>query len=542
MGKDMKKNIKSNSILVAAAIAIVVMLLPVSCTKNFFEYNTNPDEATDEMLEHDNFKVGAFIPQLQQMVIPCAKPNPFQVAQNLTGDNYSGYMCGIGVFNGGKNGLTGAFAVDSWLDLPFTAVFASAMSADRSIRKNFDGDMSNHVVALATIIKIAAVHRFADAQGPLPYSKMSEGGSLQIEYDSEESLYRSFFKELTSAIDVLTAYVLQNSGSKPMSEYDLVYGGDYVSWIKFANSLKLRLAMRVRFVEPELAKQMAEEAVNHQYGVILSNSDNATLKSGHGIEIKNQLYVMWNTYADCRMGAVMQSYLTGYDDPRLPVYFQQATISGKTGYFGGRTGVAITSKQSWQSLSSPNVHVSDPITWFNAAESYFLIAEGALAGWNMGMTAQEAYEEGIRKSFEERGVDGASTYIANSTAKPADYTRPFIASPSSVAMSDITIQWDESGTDEKKLERIITQKWIAIFPNGNEAWAEYRRTGYPKQFPMVNNNSNNTIDSKLGPRRLPFPPTEYRLNGENVAKAVQLLSTPEDNGGTRLWWDVKTYN
>lgn len=532
----MKKNIKSSSIL---AIVLMASLLSVSCTKNFPEYNTNPDEATEDMLEHDNFKVGAFIPQLQQAVIPCLMPNHFQVAQNLTGDNYAGYMCGIGVWNSGKNGLTGAFAVDDWLDIPFEKVYASAMSADRNIRKNFGEDMSNHVVAFSTILKVAVAHRFADAQGPLPYSKMAEGGSLQIEYDSEEALYRSFFEELTNAINVLTEYVGQNADSKPMANYDLVYDGDYKSWIKYANSLKLRLAMRVRFVEPELAKQMAEEAVNHQYGVILSNSDNATLKSGHGIEIKNQLEVMWNTYADCRMGAVMDSYLNGYEDSRLPVYFQKATTLSRTGYVGGRTGVAITGKSAWEPLSSPNVFTSDPITWFNAAESYFLIAEGALAGWNMGMTAQAAYQKGIEASFEERGISGAASYINNSTSTPAEYKRPFTQSPGAAALSDITIKWDETATDEKNLERIITQKWIAIFPNGNEAWAEYRRTGYPKQFPMVSNHSNGTIDSNKGPRRLPFPPTEKRLNGENVDKAVQLLSTPADNGGTRLWWDVR---
>lgn len=532
----MKKNIKSSSIL---AIVLMASLLSVSCTKNFPEYNTNPDEATEDMLEHDNFKVGAFIPQLQQAVIPCDHDHTFQVGQNLTGDIYSGYMCGIGTWNGGKNGTTGAFVIDDWLDIPFERVYASAMSADRNIKKSVGNDISNHVVALSTIIKIAAVHRFADAHGPLPYSKMAEGGSLQIEYDSEEALYRSFFEELTNAINVLTGYVGQNGDSKPMANYDLVYDGDYKSWIKYANSLKLRLAMRVRFVEPELAKQMAEEAVNHKYGVIKSNSDNAVIKSGHGLTIINRLEIMWNTYADCRMGSVMDSYLNGYNDPRLPIYFQPASTSGRTGYVGGRTGVAITSKQNWQNLSSPNVFVKDPITWFNAAESYFLLAEGALAGWNMGMTAQAAYEEGIKKSFEENGADGVSAYLENNTAKPAEYKRPFTASPTSPAMSDITIKWDESATDEKKLERIITQKWIAIFPNGNEAWAEYRRTGYPKQFPWVKNNSNGIIDSNKGPRRLPFPPTEYRLNKENIEKATQLLSTPSDNGGTRLWWDVR---
>lgn len=522
-------------------VTLIFQLGLVSCTQKFAEFNTNPDEVTDDMLEHDNFKVGAFFPQLQQTVIPCDHDHTFQVGQNLTGDIYSGYMAGIGVWNSGKNGTTGAFVVDDWLDIPFERTFAVAMSADRSIKRSLGADISNHVIALSTIIKIATVHRFADTHGPLPYSKMAEGGSLQIEYDSEEALYHSFFSELTDAIKTLSEYVKQNPASKPMADYDLVYDGDYVKWIKYANSLKLRLAMRIRYVEPALAQQMAEEAINNEYGIILSNSDNAIIKSGHGIEINNRLEVMWNTYSDCRMGAVMQSYLTGYNDPRLPVYFQEVTINGESGYFGGRTGVANTNKEPWEKLSSPNVYLKDPITWFNAAESYFLLAEGALAGWNVGTTSEQAYEMGIRMSFEERGVNGVDKYLSDATSVPAKYVSKVPASPSAGPLSDITIKWKEDDNEEKKLERIITQKWIAIYPNGNEAWAEYRRTGYPKQYSWVHNMSNGTVDSDLGPRRLPFPPSEYRLNGENVDKAVKLLSTPEDYGRTRLWWDVKVH-
>ena len=104
------------------------------------------------------------------------------------------------------------------------------------------------------------------------------------------------------------------------------------------------------------------------------------------------------------------------------------------------------------------------------------------------------------------------------------------------AVSTINIAWNDSDKD-KSLERIITQKWIALFPNGHEAWTEYRRTGYPYLFKVLVNNSSNTIDSDIQIRRMPYPPSEKTVNEENLKKAIELLGGP-DNGGTRLWWDV----
>ena len=108
-------------------------------------------------------------------------------------------------------------------------------------------------------------------------------------------------------------------------------------------------------------------------------------------------------------------------------------------------------------------------------------------------------------------------------------------------MSDITIAWNESSTNEEKLERIITQKWIAMFPEGQEAWSEYRSTGYPKIFPVVSNQSGGTIDTNIQIRRIPFVDSENSTNGINVQKAKTLLKGP-DNGGTRLWWDTGNTN
>lgn len=535
-----KKSILKSALLAGGFASMLAWGLS-ACTGNFLTYNTNPDEVTEEMLDRDNFRVGAFIPQLQMAVLP-VHPHQFQVSQNLTGDVYAGYMCGIGEWNGGRNGTTCDFVIASWQDIPFRDILVNVMGADRSVKENMGTDqLSEPVVAFSTILKVAALHRLADLFGPLPYSKVAQGGSLEIEYDSEEQLYKSFLSELTHAVNSLTDFTQRNPGKYPMAEYDLVYDGDYSKWVKFANSLKLRIAMRCSLVDPALAKKNAEEAVNHPYGVIVNTADNAALRSGHGLVVKNPLQTIWDTYSDCRMGSVIQSYMTGYKDPRLATYFSEVTINGNNGYFGGRTGVAITSKIPWVPLSAPKGLFTDPLVWMTASECSFLQAEGALNGWNMGgTTPEEAYNQGIRLSFEEKGAGSADAYLADNTSKPADFKNYIFNAHNHAAQSAITIKWSETDSREKKLERIITQKWIALYPNGAEAWSEYRRTGYPKQFPMINNFSPD-VDNSVGPRRIPFPEREYLLNNNNVVKAISLLSKPVDGGGTRLWWDVKAH-
>ena len=109
------------------------------------------------------------------------------------------------------------------------------------------------------------------------------------------------------------------------------------------------------------------------------------------------------------------------------------------------------------------------------------------------------------------------------------------------AASTITPCWDDATNDEERLEKIITQKWIAGFPEGKNAWAEWRRTGYPKLFQIRQNNSQGVIPTELGVRRLPFIQDEVTNNPEGYAQAVQLLGG-DDNGATRIFWDVDKSN
>ncbi len=179
----------------------------------------------------------------------------------------------------------------------------------------------------------------------------------------------------------------------------------------------------------------------------------------------------------------------------------------------------------------------------NAAEVYFLRAEGALRGWNMrGGTAQSYYETGIQTSFSDYSVNGSAGYIVYNTSTAAPYTDPVNAANNvpagSPILSTITIHWQSGAPLETNLEQIITQKYLAMFPNGQEAWTEFRRTGYPKRWPAVLNYSGGTISTQAQIRRIPYPTAEYTKNPTGLAGAASLLGGP-DNGGTKLWWDQK---
>ena len=174
-----------------------------------------------------------------------------------------------------------------------------------------------------------------------------------------------------------------------------------------------------------------------------------------------------------------------------------------------------------------------------AAEGYFLRAEAKLR-WDLGSeTAKSLYEQGITLSFDEAGVSGAASYISNSTSVPADFADKSGNGNDTSARGTVTIAWDDNDNFETKLEKIITQKWIAIYPDGEEAWSEFRRTNYPKLFPTMNDLSGLGLQS-LQIRRLRFPTSEYETNNANVTAAATLLGGA-DNAKSKLWWDKKSH-
>ena len=518
---------------------LLFIIALAGCTKHFDGYNTNPNQATNNDLNNDFVGLGVFIPQMEENVVvadPQAGVAPYQTIENLNADIFSGYNGTPTAFSGGSS--NSQYNINgSWSNKAFENPYNNIMSAWLQVRTRAADQPDFY--ALANIIKVAGMHRVTDIFGSLPYSGYGAGG-FEVAYDSQQSIYNAFFSELDSAIATLTDYVTKNPGVRPAQNYDLVYQGNYVEWIKFANSLKLRLAMHIVYADPALAKKEAESAVSNSYGVMTTNVDNAFLTSSSTIVVYNPLYTINVGFGDIRMGAVLQSFLTGYNDPRTASYMLPAP--GFPGsYIGVRTGIDL-SQGNYRQMSGINVQLNTPIQWMTAAEVYFLRAEGALRGWNMGGTTVFLYTQGIQTSFSQYGASGVAGYLVNDTSTAAPYTDPYNPANNIPAdnpnLSTITIQWDDVAGFETNLERIITQKYIAMFPNGQEAWTEFRRTRYPKIWPVVENLSNGAINTQIQIRRLPYPPDEYNNNNKFVTQAASTLGGP-DNGGTKLWWDQK---
>ena len=466
----------------------------------------------------------------------------YQFNESLTGNAFAGYMGETP--DGWKEKFSTFNPSADWLKWPFVIVMQEAYPYFRGVVNNTDDEVA---IALAKLFRVAIMHRMTDTYGPIPYSKVIEDSaeSLTVAYDTQEEVYMKMFEELDEVLAVLHAN--EQLSADAFRKFDYVYYGDILKWIKYTNSLKLRMAMRLSYVKPELSKTKGAEAIAD--GVITTNADNAQM---HAPE--NRAALIYNDWGDHRVAADIISYMNGYNDPRRAAMFTQGTWNKKSDYYGIRVGIDPTNKATIgirvgidprdkstmvNAFSNQIVSSSSPYLWFNAAEATFLRAEWELR-WGSLDAAKELYEDAIALSFEERGVSGAESYAA-STAKPAKYIDPMSEYTADAPASDISIAWEAGDTDEvreRNLERIITQKWIAIFPLGIEAWSEYRRTGYPRLLPVVENKSGGTVDSRYGMRRIPYPVEEYTENPVHLQAAIDMLGG-RDNGGVRVWWDVK---
>lgn len=539
----MKRQIKN---ILGITLACVGLMMNTSCS-DFEDINKNPLYPDKDMEKLDGILNSAYMPNLEKHAIPTPLKtdntdltNAYQIATNLAGDSWAGYHTPRdNKFNESAN-FTTYFFIQGWVNLTFDYAITKIFTPWIQLKNiNMKGDNPNkEMFALAQISKIMGLHRATDMFGPIPYTQVGSG-SFTVEYDSQEDVYRSFFKELDEAVTVLHDFYQRGNTTVPQAS-DIVYDGDVAKWIRLGNSLMLRLAIRVRFADANLAKTYAEKAISNPLGVIETADGIAKLSKGARLQMRNPLYQIAypGQYDDSRMGATIQCYLKGYADPRAGVYFKDQ------GAKAIRAGLSVTQKQ-YDGASLPNVTEETPVYWMKASEVYFLRAEGALAGFNMGGgTPQTYYEAGVRASFEECNLPIGS-YLS-STRQPQGFTdneNPLNNYPSP---STITVQWNNSDDAEKKLERIITQKYLAIYPDGQEAWSEWRRTGYPRQIPVVNNLTNSGVKTsnghKDGVRRMPYPQNERERNTENLQKAIQQYLGGVDNAATNVWWDKKQKN
>lgn len=509
----------------------------ISCTDSFEKWNVNPNEATPEQMTHDNLQTGAFFVQMEKgvFIVGKDKGGEYQVTENLAGDIFSGYMANITTFSYTNYHNDHYALYKDWYNAAFNNAYTDIMQPWISLKKKSEESGTPEVKAVADIVKVLGMSRITDMYGPIPYTKF--GTALQVEYDSQKDVYYTFFEELNDAITVLSDYYSKDNSAKVLSNYDYIYSGNVEKWIKFANTLRLRLAMRISYVDKTKAVAEAAAAMNQQYGLMTKVADSAILHQTTNFTFINPIWEISQSFKDCRMGASMESYLKGYNDPRLKSYSLAAESDGQ--YHGARNGINRPNKDTYNvKTSAINVDTNDGMQWMDAAESYFLQAEAKLR-LDLGFTSvKELYETGIRTSFASKGASGADSYISNAENIPADYEDP-VSYDDATKTTELTVAWDESVSDNEKLERIMIQKWIALYPDGQEAWSEMRRTGYPKIFPVVLNRSNGEVPTGELISRLKFPTTEYSNNSENTVAAVTLLGGKGDTAGTKLWWNTK---
>ena len=527
--KRYNQNNRSKTLFLRLSGFVLAAFVLAGCTKDFKKYNTDQTG-----ISNANLDITSVFKPLQHELF-----HNYQTAQNLSADGFSGYMMSPTPFKAAYD--LNYFLIDGWDSNGFNDMYTYIMAPVNKIAASGARTAHPDLWAVALIVKVEAMHSVTDKFGPIPYSKV--GTSLvSTPYDSQQSVYNQFFLQLDTAVNNLQAFVAANPGKTPFQNYDLIFNGDYTKWIKFANSLRLRLAMHIVKIDPATAKLQGEKALSAPGGLMSTPADDAAIMVTGGT---SDLYMITHDWGDNRLNATMGSYLVGYKDPRTSIYAQPASDPVVAGtYTGIRIGAALASKNDYEDYASLNTNTTfiptKPEQLMCAAESWFLKAEAALRGWAGAGDAQANYEQGVKVSMQQWGAN-IGLYLSDAVSTQAPYVDPKNSANNSPAVSSITIKWDPNASNEQKLERIMTQKWLAMFPEGQEAWTEFRRTGYPKLFTVVNNKSNGTIDTQIQIRRLNYPQNEYSTNGTAVRAAVQLLGGP-DNAGTRLWWDVNKGN
>lgn len=514
----------------------VLSMLMLSCTSHFGEFNTDLSGITDEDLKADNNDHGIRLGVIQQGIYfnydyGKGKNWPFQLTQNLNADMFSGYMHDPKPLNGGSHNSDYNLQ-DGWNSAMWGHTYAYILP---QIHQSEDSTRTAQPAffGITKVLKVEVMHRVTDYYGPIVYTHFANPDGKYLP-DTQQKVYENFFLELDTAVAVLADYIAHKPAGNEFARFDILLDGEYASWIRFANSLRLRLAMRLAVVQPDKARKEFLKAFNNEYGVFESSTELAAVSTGSGYSNPlGELNLVWN---ETCMSASMESILNGYNDPRRERYFETCSATEFKGEYRGIRQGTCFAHNLYNTLSRLKVTQSTDAILMTAAEVWFLRAEAALRGWTQEEVG-ECYKNGVTASFQQYHVSKVDEYL-NSDRMAADFEDAFDPENNIKARCRVSPRWIESADKEVKLEKIITQKWLAMFPEGCEAWAEQRRTGYPRLFPVrFNNSKNGSIDTEIMIRRLNFPGS---LQTENEAQYRALVDAlgGEDSAGTRLWWDT----
>lgn len=442
-------------------------------------------------------------------------------------------------------------------------------------------DSIPEIKAIYLLLFDQASQEIADVHGAFPYDDfLVNKQTSPFTYNGAEHIYKTIVGHIDRITACLAHYETRPDWYKAKFQaliddnidvcQNKFFGRKGVSeWIRYANSLKLRMAMHCVKVEPALARQWAEEAVA---GGVIEAPEQEFALLGFQLGFGHPLNMIWLSWGDARLSASFESLLLSLDHPytkgEYPFFKNNggAITNTKTGevlepdtrIVGLREGIHPGMGQSAATNPMINYSVFDadymaqaPLYLMKMSEVDFLRAEGAVRGWNMGGSAQEFYERGIRYAylferseeyFHEEYDMLVEDYLQRTEPVPYTYHDPLGMVSDEPSVTKIGVAWNEGDSREIKLEKIITQKYIAGFPNGFEAWADLRRTGYPKVFPVLNaDEGDGTLRYGDIIRRAVFPDTDDASIADILTSGLDALGG-EDYQATRIWWDVEGPN
>ena len=381
-----------------------------------------------------------------------------------------------------------------------------------------NSDTKNVDLAILDIQKVLTFSRITDLWGDIPYSEAGLGAIEGIrfpKFDKQSDIYNDMLTSLESAVSTLNS-----GGSSSFGASDIIYGGDTGKWVKFANSLMLRLALRLVKVDEASAQTWAQKAING--GVMQSNDDIAYIKmenhpNDQGPNV-NQLTKCFTSRHpnQIKISKPFMDFMKDRNDPRVSVLC--STVDGNTD-FALQEGQDINDFTRAEANSKPNINIfgGSGITIYDApfffqtyAEVEFMLAEAAKRWGNNG-DVEPHYNEGVKAAMEYLSLYGATI----SEAQINEYlnNNPF--------------------DDANALQMINEQYWVATFGNGVETYSNWRRSGFPELVPM---EIANGLTGGIIPRRFVYPGSEKLNNTNNVQEAIDRISGGDANT-SRVWWD-----
>ncbi len=508
----------------------LVFLVATACTDNFKEMNTNPNVPGIESAAPDMLLTNAIESMTDRVhEIFLGHEMGSCWAQHMAKAQYTDedrYIPRVAVIN---NTWTSFYAA-SGQDI--ATIYEVGM-----LRGN------DNYMGIALVLKAYITSVLTDLHGDIPYSEAwsatSEPSVLSPKYDTQESIYRDIIAKLDEANTLLDDHGAEISG-------DILFGNDIVMWKKFANSLRIRLLMRMSdqdeaLATTEISKMIADPDT---YPVIESNEENIALKYLGSAPNNNPINENRKTRDDHRVSANLIDLL--YTDPGSPDYrvslyanlasgpqdyvgMPNGLTSARAAAFNGN-GLANTSKigDFYSSATAPGMLMS-------YAELQFLLAEAAHRGIIPGgdTDAEAFYNEGIRASYyqnedamisvlEENWYDTFVSWGWDENDILAYALQDFIDYGGWTYDSDIAI------------EQIATQKYVAMFDQGLQSWFEWRRLDYPVLTPA----EDGVNDGKI-PVRVFYPSDEAARNPSNLNEAISRQGSSASDLNTRVWWDVK---